>query len=125
MKLKKFAAVLVLVLLFCLAAGCAGKADLTGAWSTPINASVLGVSTDDGTTLTGVLSYSFQEDGTGEMVVTFNSIPISNDYFQYTVEDDQLVIDCESGTTLIYTFNIKKDTLHLDGRVTLDLQRVS
>lgn len=125
MKPKKFVAVLVLVLLLCLAVGCAGKADLTGTWSAPIDISVLGVSTEDGTTLAGVLSYSFREDGTGEMVATFNSVPISSDYFQYTVEEDQLTINCDSGTTLIYTFNTKKDVLHLDGRVTLDLQRVS
>lgn len=125
MKLKKFAAVLVLVLLFCLAVGCAKQTDLTGAWRTSIDVSSLGVSADDDTSLTGVLTFSFHEDGTGEMTVTFNAVPISTDFFQYTVEKDQLVINCDSNTVLTYTFNIAEDILHLDGQVTLDLQRAS
>ena len=123
---KIVALLLSTVLLVVLLAGCGAQSKLVGTWEAKSEASILGVSIEIPFISDGVISFSFEKDGTGAMTTDFgSSVPTVSRAYTYTVEEDQLTLTYESGSVEEYTFTVEKDVLKLDGRVDLELNKIS
>ena len=125
MKHRKIALLLLVsVLLFGLVAGCGAQSKLVGTWEAETETSILGVSIEIPFVSDSVISFSFEKDGTGAMTTQMGSTSTSREY-TYAVEEDKLTLTYDSGSVEEYTFAVEKDVLKLDGRVDLELNKVS
>lgn len=128
MKHRRIALLLLITtLLFGIVTGCGAQSKLVGTWEAKTEASILGVSIEIPFVSEGVISFSFEKDGTGAMTTDFGSnLPTTSRTYTYAVEKDQLTLTYESGNNEVYTFTLEKDVLKLDGhRVDLELTRTS
>ena len=123
---RKIALLLIAAMLFGLLAGCSAQSKLIGTWETQTEVSILGVSIDIPFIDNCTVSFSFEKDGTGSRTSEFgSSLPSISQAYTYSVEDGTLTLTYESGNTEEYTFTVEKDVLILDGRVDLELNKVS
>ncbi len=126
MKQRKIACLLIAVMLLGLFAGCSAQSKLVGVWETQTEISILGVSIDLPFIDDCTVSFSFEKDGTGSRTADFgDSFPAVSQAFTYSVEEGKLTLTYESGSVEEYTFTVEKDVLSLDGRVDLELNKVS
>ena len=127
MKYGKIALLLLItVLLFSLVAGCGAQSKLVGTWEAETEASILGVGIEIPFLSESVISFTFEKDGTGAMSTEMGAAaPTVSRAYTYTVEEDQLTLTYESGSVEEYTFTVEKDVLKLDGRVDLELNKIS
>ena len=125
MKKRLAALTAVLVLL----AGCGGKSSgekaLIGTWEGQTEMSVLGEGVENPETVTGTVSFTFDEEKNGilELDVGGNYAAISQN-FTYTVEKDKLTLQLPD-QTMEYTFVLDGDALGLHGRANFDLKRIA
>ena len=124
MKHCKIAFLLISVMLFSLLSGCGARSKLIGTWEAHTEASILGISIDIPLIGNSVIVFSFEKDGTGVMTSEFGTFSGKRAY-TYTVAEDKLTLTYESGSVEEYTFVVEKDVLKLDGRVDLELNKVS
>lgn len=124
-RLRMTACLLAALVLFCLT-GCGGQDTLAGTWETSVEMSVLGEGVDPGKTGTGVIRFTFEEDGSGSMDAEFGQeMPEASRPFQYSTDGDQLTLEYDGGTAEVYAFALEGDVLTLDShRISLELTRV-
>ena len=126
-RMRRFYCLLAAVVLLGLTVSCAAKKTLAGTWEATVDLSVLGVGQEAPQTAAAVLRFVFQEDGNGAMETEFDGEhPAVSRAFQYSTQEDQLILDyTDGGSPSQYTFALEGDTLTLNGRVDVELTRVS
>ncbi len=128
MNLRKALLCLTAVLMLCFMTGCGAKDSLQGTWEASVEMSVLGVGAEPGQTETGVIRFTFEEDGSGSMDAEFGAeLPEAIRPFQYSTEGDQITLEYADGASAdVFTFTLKGDALSLvNQRGSFDLTRVS
>lgn len=127
--MRRWTAMLCLMaaLALCFLTGCGAKDSLHGTWETSLEMSVLGVGVEPGQTGSGIIRFTFLEDGSGNMDTEFGqALPEVGRPFQYTADGDQLTLTYDEGTEEVYTFALEGDTLTLENhRISLELARTS
>lgn len=110
---KVLSIAMVLCLVATLFAGCSGltttlnESKIVGTWEGEMETGLFGTSVD--------VTYTFNEDGVGEMPLLDSILNASVD-FTYTIEEDVLTIDVDTdlySETYIYTIAFEGDTLTL------------
>ena len=110
---KVLSIVMVVCLVATLFAGCSAlttginESKIVGTWEGTVETGIFGTSVD--------VTYTFEEDGVGEMPLLDSFLNASVD-FTYTIEEDVLTIDVDTSfysDTFVYTMAFEGDNLIL------------